>query len=209
MIAENDRVSLRFGDISAKFDAVMRETRFSAWDIETDGLDFRGDAIRTCQIFVPGYGVEVVRLRPGLPPQRLIEALGSTRVFKIFHHAMFDLRFMRFQWGARARNVGCTKVASKIALPSRESHSLAGLVYDFLGHYMDKSERLSDWSVKDLTVAQIRYAADDTIFLPELLDALLREARKEGVNELIERSFDYIPVRVETDIRNCGDAFSY
>lgn len=209
MISMQEDVAVHSGDISATIDSAMREVGVVGWDIETDGLNFREDAIRTCQLFVPGYGVEIVQLTPGETPHRLVEALGSERVFKLFHHAMFDLRFMRYQWGARARNVGCTKIVSKIALPDRKEHSLASLSRQFLGHSMDKTQRLSDWGSLELTPEQISYAADDAVVLPDLFEKLWRHAREEGVGDLIERSFDYIPVRVETDIRNCGDVFSY
>ncbi len=74
---------------------------------------------------------------------------------------------------------------------------------------MDKTERLSDWGSSKLTSEQIAYAANDAIVLPELYEQLWRHARERGVGDLIERSFSYIPVRVETDIRDCGDIFSY
>jgi ribonuclease D len=196
-------------DLSPEFDSAMRIEGVAAWDIETDGLDFRRDAIRTCQVYVPGAGVEIVRMpTDGAVPARLADALASERVFKVFHHAPFDLRFMRHNWGVRPRNVGCTKVLSKIVEPARESHSLAPLVRTYLGIELDKSVRLSDWS-QELTPEQLSYAANDVLHLLDLYRYLWKEALNLGVAEFAEQSFAYLPVRVETDLRGSGDVFAY
>lgn len=202
-------VAQRKNDLSPEFDSAMRTEGFSAWDIETDGLDFQRDAIRTCQVYVPGTGIEIVRVPgDGKTPPRLSDALSSERVFKVFHHAPFDLRFMRHNWGVRPRNVGCTKVMSKIVAPDRTSHSLAPLVLAYLGIELDKSARLSDWS-QDLTPEQLTYAANDVLHLPDLYRHLLKDALNLGVAELVEQSFAYLPVRVETDLEGSGDVFAY
>lgn len=202
-------IAERSDDLSPEFDAAMRMEGISAWDIETDGLDFRADAVRTCQVFVPGVGIEIVRVPSGdkVPP-RLADALGSERVFKIFHHAAFDLRFLRFHWGVRARNVGCTKVMSKVVSPTRESHSLAPLVAHYLGIVLDKSEQRSDWSAA-LSESQRMYAANDVMHLVDLYGHLWKDALNAGVADLVEHSFAYLPARVETDLRGSGDVFAY
>lgn len=205
----NESPVVQQDDLSPEFDSAMRCAGVSAWDIETDGLNFRHDAIRTCQVFVPGAGVEIVRVSTdGTAPPRLADALTSERVFKVFHHAAFDLRFMRQHWGVRPRNVGCTKVLSKIVQPERESHSLAPLVWTYLGIELDKAPRLSDWS-QELTPEQLSYAAHDVLHLLELYRYLWKAALNLGVAELVEQSFAYLPVRIETDLRGSGDVFAY
>lgn len=196
-------------DLSPDFDSNMRIEGVAAWDIETSGLDFREDQIHTVQVFVPGAGVEIVRIEAGRGvPVRLADALTSERVFKVFHHAPFDLRFMRKAWSVRPRNVGCTKVMSKIVRPDRSSHSLAPLVEEYLGVKLDKSLRLSDWS-QDLTDSQIGYAANDVIHLLDLYRYLWKDALNIGVADVIEQSFAYLPTRVETDLADAGDVFAY
>ena len=201
-------VVVRYGDISPEFDSAMRLEGVSAWDIETSGLDFRTDRIETCQIFVPGSGVEIVKLQGGVP-ERLYDALTSERLLKVFHYAPFDLRFMRYHWAARPRNVACTKLLSKIVEPGRESHSLAPLVRDYLGIELDKAQRLSDWSAANLSSEQIQYATNDVTHLLELLRLLWKEAINTGVGDLVEQSFAYLPARVETDLLDSGDVFTY
>jgi ribonuclease D len=208
-VGTETRILARDGDISPEFDSAMRLEGVSAWDIETDGLDFQNHPIRTCQVYVPGAGVEIVKIREGAAPPRLADALNSSRVFKVFHHAPFDLRFMRLQWGVRPHNVACTKVLSKIVMPERDSHSLAPLVREYLHVELDKSERLSDWAASELSPEQLKYAVNDVIHLLDLYQYLWKEALNSGVGDLVERSFAYLPVRVETDLRMAGDVFSY
>lgn len=206
----NQRVSLVDGDVSADFEWAVRDSRVVAWDIETSGLDWRLDRIATCQLHVPAVGTQVVRMN-GDTPERLRELLMSERVTKIFHHAPFDLRFMRHHWKASPHSVACTKILSKIVRPEAASkeHSLKPTLERFLGVRLDKTQQVSDWFAPELSQEQLEYAVRDVEFLIPLLDRLMDEARVNGVADIAERTFDYIPMRIETDLRGCGDVFAY
>jgi ribonuclease D len=198
------------GDLSPEYETAFRGAGLVSWDIETSGLDFRADRIGTCQIYAPNVGPVIVQVRDQVP-ERMRALLETPSVQKVFHHAPFDLRFMRYRWGARARNVACTKIMSKILSPNLPSaeHSLKPLVLRELGVALDKTERVSDWLADELSGSQISYAAGDVLYLTELYEKLLTRAAYEGVAELVEASFGYLPVRVETDLRGVGDAFAY
>ena len=204
------RVDLAEGDISAAFEGAVRDAGVVAWDIETSGLDWRLDRIATCQLHVPDVGTQIIRVDERRP-DRLRELLISEHVLKVFHHAPFDLRFMRHHWKAEARRVACTKILSKIVRPEAENrdHSLKPTLERFLGVVLDKSQQTSDWLSPVLTQDQLTYAARDVVYLLPLLGKLMQEARASGVADIAERTFDYLPVRVETDIRGCGDVFDY
>lgn len=210
MIVHTQEVDLVDGDVSADFEWAVRDARIAAWDIETSGLDWRLDRIATCQLHVPNVGTQVVRIA-GNEPARLRELLTSERVVKVFHHAPFDLRFMRHHWKATARSVACTKVLSKIVRPeaSSEEHSLKPTLERFLGVVLDKKQQTSDWLAPSLSQEQLKYAARDVEYLVPLFDRLMDEARSSGVADIAERTFEYLPTRVETDIRGCGDVFAY
>lgn len=203
-------VNLVAGDVSAEFEWAVRDARIAAWDIETSGLDWRLDQIATCQLHVPNVGTQVIQMT-GHEPERLRELLTSERVVKVFHHAPFDLRFMRHHWKATARSVACTKILSKIVRPeaAREEHSLKPTLERFLGVVLDKGQQTSDWLSPSLTQEQLIYAVRDVEYLVPLLDRLMEEARANGVADIAERTFEYLPTRVETDIRGCGDVFAY
>jgi ribonuclease D len=210
MISQTQEVDLVEGDVSADFEGAARDAGVVAWDIETSGLDWRLDRIATCQLHVPNFGTQVIRV-DGRRPDRLRELLVSEHVLKVFHHAPFDLRFMRHHWKAEARSVACTKILSKIVRPEAASgeHSLKPTLDRFLGIVLDKSQQTSDWFSPLLTQEQLTYAARDVVYLLPLLDRLMEEARASGVADIAERTFEYLPTRVETDIRGCGDVFAY
>jgi len=107
--------------------------------------------------------------------------------------------------------VACTKILSKIVRPEAASgeHSLKPTLDRFLGIVLDKSQQTSDWFSPLLTQEQLTYAARDVVYLLPLLDRLMEEARASGVADIAERTFEYLPTRVETDIRGCGDVFAY
>jgi len=203
-------VELVEGDVSSDFESAVRDAEIVAWDIETSGLDWQFDRIGTCQLHVPGIGTQVIRVN-GHQPERLRELLTSERVRKVFHHAPFDLRFMRYQWKASARNVACTKILSKIVRPEADGpeHSLKPTLERFLGVLLDKSQQTSNWLSATITSEQLTYAARDVEYLIPLLDTLMDEARANGVADIADRTFEYLPTRVETDIRGCGDVFAY
>lgn len=203
-------VSVVDGDISPGFEWEARDRKRLAWDIETSGLDWRSDEIATCQVYVPDIGTEVIRIGDRTP-RRLRELLITERVEKVFHHAMFDLRFMSSHWQVEPRNVVCTKVLSKIVEPelSPRLHSLKPTLSRLLGVEIDKTQQVSNWMAPFLDDAQVEYAAKDVEFLVPLFDRLMELARMKGLADVAERTFAYLPTRVATDLRGCGDVFAY
>ncbi len=203
-------VTVAIGDLRAETLLAAFDARRVAMDIETTGLDWKSDHIGTVQVHVPDYGTAVI-CKITDPPRRLLELLTSVRVQKVFHHAPFDLRFIAYKWDVRPVNIADTKLASQILEPDADhrEHSLAPLVRRHFGVHLDKSMRLSDWLSEDLSREQLLYAAQDVEYLLPLLDLLTAAAIKEGVADLIEASYGYLPVRVITDLRGCGDVFAY
>ena len=84
-----------------------------AWDIETSGLNWNEDLISTCQVYIPGTKIYIVRINE-TQPTYLGQLLSSPTIRKVFHHAMFDLRFMVNKWHFPISNIACTKIASKV-----------------------------------------------------------------------------------------------
>lgn len=203
-------VSLVIGDLQPEFLLAAFDARRVAVDIETSGLDWKSDRIGTVQVHVPDHGTTIVTKLDDRP-QRLVELMTSGRVQKVFHHAPFDLRFMAYHWKIRPVNIADTKLASQILEPhiDHKDHSLAPLVRRHFGVSLDKSLRFSDWLSQDLSQEQLHYAAQDVRYLLPLLDILIKNAVIAGVADLVEASYSYLPVRIATDLRGCGDVFAY
>jgi ribonuclease D len=208
-VESREALSISEGDVSAAGDRAARSAGVVAWDIETSGLDWRADRIATCQLFVPGHGVELIRVESRVPI-RLRHLLCDGGIAKVFHHAAFDLRFMRHHWDAVPQRIGCTKVAAKLLEPSADpgSHSLKPLVERCLGVILDKGEQRSDWFA-ELSDSQLEYAAADVRYLLPLLRRLSVDLRARGLEKLAERCFEHIPTRVELEVGGYGDVFAY
>jgi len=205
----NESITTRALDLSPDDAERFAAAPLLACDIETSGLDWRTDRIATVQIYAPGLPIAIVRAN-GQPPRRLLELLSDARVPKIFHHAMFDLRFIAHHWNTIAANVRCTKIAAKLLHPNDpRSQSLQPLIETYLGIAVDKSAQMSNWEAKRLTRKQLRYAASDVVYLPNLLSVLREELVKRELWQLAERCFDHIPTRVELEVGGFGDVFTY
>jgi ribonuclease D len=182
----------------------------AACDIETSGLDFKTEHIGTFQVYGTTVGAWIVRVN-GQTPVRLARLLADERVCKVFHYAPFDLRFVLSQWGVRATNVKCTKIASKVVFPelSDDEHSLKELLQRVADIELSKQARLSDWTHDELTEDQIQYAAKDVLYLLPLINALEELAASKGLTGLLQGCYAHIPTRVELDVRGYGDVFAY
>src|ERR1022692_4956498 len=108
------------GDVNEEFANRFRYAARVAWDTETSGLDPRSDRLASVQLHAAEIGTVVIQLGEDVP-WRLRSLLEHRALLKVFHHAMFDLRFMVAHWQATPRNVACTKVASKLLSPRQDA----------------------------------------------------------------------------------------
>lgn len=196
-------------DISHSFLDLVYKDRLVAWDIETSGLNWDSDKIGTCQLFVPQGVVAVVRIGASVP-EKMRDILSDESIRKVFHYALFDLRFMCYNWKVSARNVACTKIAAKLLDISNEgNYKLKSLLYRYLNIEIDKGQRLSNWLSSELSDEQIAYAVQDVIYLFDLLRALEKELESKDLLELAYRCYSHIPTRLDLDILGYTDIYTY
>jgi ribonuclease D len=195
------------GDMPEHVAIAARSVGIIAMDTETTGLDWKTQRIATYQLLVPGILPGVGIVGPGVP-SRLASILSDPKVRKVFHHAMFDLRFIANQWGVSAANVACTKIAGKLLDPSSEN-SLKALVRQHLRIELDKTLQSSDWQSTVLSPGQLVYAATDVAFLVELLNALEEQLRRRNLGDLANACFAHIPARIRLDLLGYPDVYLY
>jgi ribonuclease D len=106
--------------------------------------------------------------------------LAARSVTKILHDAVQDLGILRRATGTAAVAVFDTRLAAGFAGLS-STCSLQALLHDVLGVDLAKAETRSDWLRRPLSAAQLRYAADDVVHLPELRDRLLARCSSDRV----------------------------
>jgi ribonuclease D len=198
-------------DVSKAFLKAALKSGTVAWDIETSGLDWRSERIALCQVLVKEHGLSIVKIKKrDRIPANLAALLQDNSVQKVFHHAMFDLRFLCYHWGVAAQNISCTKIAAKLLNPAKtEGHSLSSLVREYLGVTLDKSSRKSDWLTWGLSPEQWKYAGNDVKYLHDLLHTLLMELEKKDRRDLALRCFAHIPTQVQLEIQGFRDVYGY
>ena len=161
-------------------------------------------------MLVKGYGLGIIKVKKNKKPPNLSAILGDPTIQKIFHHAMFDLRFLCYHWRLSAQNIACTKIAAKLLDPEKtQGHTLAALVHRYLGVTLDKGSRQSDWLTWGLSPEQLKYAGEDVKYLPDLLEKLLVELDKNNRRDLARRCFAHIPTQVELEIQGFRDIYAY
>jgi ribonuclease D len=206
----NKTLHLLRTDLDASLAARLRNARRIALDIETSGLDPLKDKIGTVQVYAPEIGAIIIQLGAGFPGN-LRDLLADERTLKIFHHAMFDLRFMVRHWKVEPTNVACTKVASKLLFPGMPNggHSLQALLAEHLDIKISKDQRVTNWLAADLTPEQIEYACRDVVHLLPLLDCLEDQLRRAGLHALFRACVEFLPTRVQLDLGGWPDVFGY
>jgi ribonuclease D len=195
-------------DIPESFCQIASKNGIVACDIETSGLDWRADKIATCQLHVPDMATAIVRLN-GDRPMNLIGLLENKMVSKVFHYAMFDLRFLVNRWSFNPLSIKCTKIAAKLLRMDMPSHSLMELLKEYMGIHIDKSEQKSDWFRSNFTQQQIAYAANDVIYLYPLLSILLDQLANKLLRDLAEECFSHIPTQVRLDVAGYQGIYEY
>jgi len=197
-------------DIPDPYYELVRQTSYVSWDIETSGLDWRTDIIGTCQLYIPNTAILVIKIS-GTPP-KLISILQDSSICKIFHHAMFDLRFMSYQWRVTAQNIACTKIASKLLdVNSENGHTLQSLLKEHLNVTLKKSRELqkSNWVSENLSKRQVFYAAGDVIYLLALLDVLHEKLAAKSLLPLAYSCYQHIPTQVLLDVFGYSGIYEY
>ncbi len=109
----------------------------------------------------------------------LRNALESTDIVKIMHDAGQDLGLLANASGAVPKNIFDVKLAARL-LGMGTNYSLSELVQTICRVRLSKGQQRSDWLRRPLSSAQIRYAERDVLYLHEIREALLTEAKKKG-----------------------------
>jgi ribonuclease D len=208
MMSNRSPVTLVDGDITLALEETAYRTGRIALDCETTGLDWRTASLATVQVTADAEAVELVRINSA-PPKRLLVLLEDPAVTKVFHHALFDLRFIAGNYDCAPTSVVCTKIAAKLVSGrSDQSSSLKPLVERHLGIRLDKTLQVSDW-LGELTSGQLQYAAEDVVHLFDLLESLTSELQAQGLAGLADACYTHIPTRLQLDLLDFPDVFAY
>lgn len=172
-----------------------------AIDTETMGLNPHRDRLCVVQLSAGDGTAHLVHVRPGQSAApNLARLLENQSVLKLFHFGRFDIAVMAHAFGAVARPVWCTKIASKLTRTFTDRHGLKQLCQELLGVDLSKQQQSSDWGAPELTQAQTEYAASDVLYLHRLRDELSTRLVREGRMGLAEACFRFLPDRALLDL---------
>ena len=128
----------------------------------------------------------------------LKRVLNDENINKLFHFARADLLFIKKYLKVDVKNINCTKIMSKIARSYSDKHGLKDLIKEFLAIDISKQLQTSDFG-GDLTDKQLKYCAQDVVYLHKIYDALKKILERENRIDIYKKTIKFIDTRVELD----------
>ena len=129
----------------------------------------------------------------------LINILSDKNVKKIFHFARSDLAHIKYYLKTDVNNVECTKIQSKIARTFSDSHSLKTLIKEFMNIDVSKQFQTTDFG-GELSQGQLKYCANDVIYLHKINEELNKILKRENRIELYQECLKFLKTRVDLDL---------
>ena len=171
-----------------------------AVDGEFMGLDVKRDPLCLIQISTGNSDAHIVQLdRSNYKAPNLTKILKNDKIKKIFHYGRADLAHIKYYLKIDTNNIQDTKIASKLARSYSDNHSLKTLIKEFKNIDISKQFQNSDFG-GELNSAQLKYCANDVIYLHEihtkLEEILIRENRINLYNECLK----FLKTRVDLDL---------
>lgn len=177
-----------------------------AIDCETMGLNPHRDRLCLVQMSSGDGHAHMVQIEPGqTEAPNLCKMLADPDVLKLFHYGRFDIAAMYNTFGTLAQPVYCTKIASKLVRTYTDRHGLKNLLDQLLKVDISKHQQMSDWGARDLSKAQLDYAASDVLYLHKLRDKLNEMLVREGRMTQAQSCYDFLPTRALLDIEGWPD----
>ncbi len=170
-----------------------------AVDTEAMGLALRRDRLCLVQLSAGDGVCHLVQISRGVEPVNLKNMLGDNSRLKLYHFARFDIAILHWYLGVMAQPLFCTKIASKLVRTYTDKHGLGDLCRELLDINLDKTMQSSDWGAESLTDAQLKYAAQDVLYLHQLRGKLTDMLKRENRTQLAEASFAFLPIRAALD----------
>ena len=171
-----------------------------AVDCEFMGLNFLRDKLCLVQISTGKADAHIIQLdRTNYNAPNLIKILSDKSITKIFHYARSDLVFIKKYLKIDLENLEDTKIQSKLIRKYSDKHGLKDLVKEFVGIDISKQYQSSDFG-GELTSAQIKYCANDVLYLHKINDALNKMLKRENRFSLYRDCIKYLNTRVNLDL---------
>jgi len=125
----------------------------------------------------------------------LLDLLYNERITKVMHAARQDMEIFYHLRGALPTPVFDTQVAA-LLLGHPDQIGYGNLVKEVLGISLDKLHTRADWSQRPLSADQLRYAADDVVYLVQVYEQMIGRLTTLGRLDWLAEDFENL-TRVE------------
>ena len=196
MLKMSNNIQLHKGDIPENLNLGNR----IAVDGEFMGLNVRRDPLCLIQLSSGNSDAHIVQFdRNNYEAPNLVKILSDEKITKIFHFSRADLAHIKYYLNTETINILDTKIASKLARSYSDSHSLKTLIKEFVNIDISKQFQSSDFG-GELSPAQLKYCANDVIYLHKIHDELYKILERENRVKLYEDCLKFLKTRVDLDL---------
>ena len=171
-----------------------------AVDGEFMGLNVKRDPLCLIQISTGNNDTHIVQFnRSNYNAPNLSRILSDEKTTKIFHYGRADIAHIKYYLKTETKNILDTKIASKIARSYSDNHSLKTLIKEFAKVDISKQFQNSDFG-GDLSPEQLKYCANDVIYLHKIHDELNKILVREKRINLYKNCLKFLNTRVDLDL---------
>ena len=171
-----------------------------AVDGEFMGLNIRRDPLCLVQISSGNLDAHIIQLdRSNYDAPNLVKILKDEKITKIFHYGRADLAHIKYYLKTETNNILDTKIASKLSRSYSDNHSLKMLIKEFINIDISKQFQSSDFG-GELSQAQLKYCANDVIYLHKIHEELNKILVREKRVELYKNCLKFLKTRVDLDL---------
>ena len=176
-----------------------------AVDGEFMGLNVRRDPLCLIQISSGISDAHIIQFdRNNYKAPNLVKILSDKKIIKIFHYGRADLAHIKHYLKTDTNNILDTKIASKLARSYSDNHSLKTLIKEFVHIDISKQFQNSDFG-GELTPAQLKYCANDVIYLHKIHEELNKILEREKRIRLYKDCLKFLKTRVDLDLALFND----
>ena len=171
-----------------------------AVDGEFMGLNVGRDPLCLIQVSSGNNDAHIVQLdREHYHAPNLVKMLNDEKIVKIFHYGRADMAHIKYYLKTDTNNILDTKIASKLGRSYSDNHSLKTLIKEFINVDINKQFQNSDFG-GELTPAQLKYCANDVVYLHKIHDELNKILVREKRLNLYKDCLKFLKTRVELDL---------
>ena len=171
-----------------------------AVDGEFMGLNVTRDPLCLIQISSGNSDAHIVQFdRKNYSAPNLVKILSDEKITKIFHYGRADIAHIKYYLKTDTNNILDTKIASKLARSYSDNHSLKTLIKEFINIDISKQFQNSDFG-GELSPAQLKYCANDVIYLHKIHNELHKILERENRINLYQDCLRFLKTRVDLDL---------